>query len=164
MYGHVLILRPPQLGSKDIIWYNVTDVVKAWGLFIAAASDGEFEGVETFEFDLVDLTRQALANIAPTFFYRAEQAYRNGHVELVHENSLVFIDLLQDMEKILATNHNFMLGPWLEASKSLASNEEESKLYEFNARNQITLWGPDGQILDYGGKQWSGLMKDYYIR
>ena len=56
-----------------------------------------------------------------------------------------------------------MLGPWLEAAKALATNEEEARLYEFNARNQITLWGPDGQILDYGGKQWSGLMEDYYI-
>ena len=37
------------------------------------------------------------------------------------------------------------------------------RLYEFNARNQITLWGPDGQILDYGGKQWAGLVEDYYI-
>ena len=29
--------------------------------------------------------------------------------------------------------------------------EEEKLNYEFNARNQITLWGPDGQILDYAG-------------
>lgn len=29
-------------------------------------------------------------------------------------------------------------------------------LYEYNARNQITLWGPDGQIKDYANKQWAG--------
>ena len=65
-------------------------------------------------------------------------------------------------------------------SKALATTDAESRLYEFNARNQITLWGPDGgfifleivsfcnssflgQILDYAGKQWSGMMSDYYI-
>ena len=160
-HGHVLIIRPPQLGFKDLIWYNVTDVVNAWGLFVAASE--EFRGVETFEFDLVDLTRQALANIAPLWFYRAEQAYRDKKIEILHENALVFTDVLKDMEEILGTNTNFMLGPWFEAAKALATNEEEARLYEFNACNQITLWGPDGQILDYGGKQWAGMMKDYYI-
>jgi hypothetical protein len=27
---------------------------------------------------------------------------------------------------------------------------------------QITLWGPDGNILDYASKQWAGLVGDYY--
>jgi len=30
-------------------------------------------------------------------------------------------------------------------------------------RNQITLWGPKGQINDYAQKAWSGLMSDYYL-
>ena len=37
--------------------------------------------------------------------------------------------------------------------EAMATNSRERKLYEFNARNQITLWGPDGQILDYGGEK-----------
>jgi len=160
-HGHVLVIRPPQLGIKDLTWYNITEVVNAWGLFVAASE--EFRGVETFEFDLVDLTRQALANIAPLWFHRAEQAYREGDIQLLHENGLVFTDLLKDMNKVLATNKNFLLGPWLESAKALATNKQEARLYEFNARNQITLWGPDGQILDYGGKQWAGLVEDYYI-
>ena len=80
--------------------------------------------------------------------------YKN--VILIHENSEVFIDLLKDLEKILRSNKNFLLGPWLESAKSLSTNEEDKKNYEFNARNQITLWGPEGEILDYAGKQWSG--------
>ena len=77
-------------------------------------------------------------------------------VILIHENSEVFLDLLQDLEKIVASNKNFLLGPWLESAKALSTNEEDKKNYEFNARNQITLWGPEGEILDYAGKQWSG--------
>lgn len=72
-------------------------------------------------------------------------------MQALHENALVFLDILQDLDRILATNKNFLLGPWLESAKALATNSRERKLYEFNARNQITLWGPDGQILDYGG-------------
>ena len=71
----------------------------------------------------------------------------------LHENALLFLDILKDLDRILATNKNFLLGPWLESAKAMATNSHERKLYEFNARNQITLWGPDGQILDYGGEK-----------
>jgi hypothetical protein len=27
---------------------------------------------------------------------------------------------------------------------------------------QLTLWGPNGEILDYASKQWSGMVADYY--
>ena len=30
-------------------------------------------------------------------------------------------------------------------------NDEDKLQYEYNARNQITLWGPEGQIIDYAG-------------
>lgn len=43
-------------------------------------------------------------------------------------------------------------------------DEQEAELYELNARNQITLWGPDGNILDYASKEWAGLMEDYYTQ
>ena len=74
-HGHVLILRIPALkGPSDIHHYNVSHVIRAWALFLSASE--EFRGVETFEFDLVDLTRQALANIGPVFRDRVVQAYR----------------------------------------------------------------------------------------
>ena len=34
--------------------------------------------------------------------------------------------------------------------------------YEFNARNQITLWGPRAEILDYATKQWNGVVADFF--
>ena len=30
--------------------------------------------------------------------------------------------------------------------------------YEYSARNQLTLWGPTGQISDYASKSWAGLV------
>lgn len=38
----------------------------------------------------------------------------------------------------------------------LGNSLQEDKLYEYNARNQITLWGPKGEITDYANKQWAG--------
>ena len=40
---------------------------------------------------------------------------------------------------------------------------DRANFYEYNARNQITLWGPEGEISDYGSKQWGGLIGSYYL-
>ena len=50
-------------------------------------------------------------------------------------------EILIDMEDLLATDSRFLLGNWLENAKSKATNQFEINLFEWNARNQITLWG-----------------------
>ena len=40
---------------------------------------------------------------------------------------------------------------------------EEETRFAFNAKNQVTLWGPDGQIADYASKPWAGLVRTYYF-
>ena len=52
----------------------MSDVVAAWGLYVAAAPTLSHSA--TFLYDLVDLTRQALANIAPVFYLKVKEAYR----------------------------------------------------------------------------------------
>ena len=160
-HGKVLIVRPPKLGIRDLTWYNVTTVMTAWELLLA--SSPSLSSQDTYLYDLVDVTRQALANLAPVWFHGAELAYRKGDLQELHRQAEVFLEVLEDLDRVLATRPEFLLGPWLESAKALATTEEESRLYEFNARNQVTLWGPDGQILDYAGKQWAGLVSHYYI-
>jgi alpha-N-acetylglucosaminidase len=55
--------------------------------------------------------------------------------------SQYLIDLLNDMETILASDSRFLLGNWLLSAKKLATNSDERALYEWNARTQVTLWG-----------------------
>ena len=51
-----------------------------------------------------------------------------------------------DVDKLLATDEHFLLGVWLENAKNMSTSDQERRLYEYNARNQITLWGPDGNV------------------
>jgi len=160
-HGRVLVVRHPQLGMKDLTWYPVSDLVTAWQLLLAAAPT--FPGSPTFTHDLVDLSRQALVNLAPQYYHRAEAAYREGSLLDLHRAGRAMLEVLADLDRLLATSSGFLLGPWLAAARTLATNDQDAALYEFNARNQLTLWGPDGQIMDYAGKQWAGLVADYYI-
>ena len=65
------------------------------------------------------------------------------------ESGFELLRVLDDVDRLLATCDQFLLGRWVESAKSHATNEEESKLYEYNARNQITLWGPSGNVSEH---------------
>uniref|UniRef100_A0A7S4MND2 Alpha-N-acetylglucosaminidase C-terminal domain-containing protein n=1 Tax=Odontella aurita TaxID=265563 RepID=A0A7S4MND2_9STRA len=57
---------------------------------------------------------------------------------------------------------------------ALLNHDVNCKNYmEWNARTQLTTWKPtpvdaasipDGPIIDYAGKHWNGLIRDYYAR
>ncbi|XP_012942158.2 alpha-N-acetylglucosaminidase [Aplysia californica] len=66
------------------------------------------------------------------------------------------------MDQILSANDRFLVGRWIEDARSWGSDDSEKTLLEYNARNQITLWGPDGEIRDYASKQWAGVVAGYY--
>lgn len=52
---------------------------------------------------------------------------------------------------------------WLRDAKRKAKEVGGSESnFLFNAKNQITLWGPHGEINDYSTRQWNGLVGDYH--
>jgi alpha-N-acetylglucosaminidase len=63
---------------------------------------------------------------------------------------------------VLYTDTRFMLGPWLVAARARAGDDAEATSFEEQFRNQLTLWGPNGEILDYARKQWAGIIEPYY--
>lgn len=65
---------------------------------------------------------------------------------MCRSNATELIRLLHNMEDVLATNDQFLLGRWLESAKAQATTSSDRKLFEYNARNQITLWGPSGNV------------------
>lgn len=57
-----------------------------------------------------------------------------------------------------------MLSTWIRDARQWAKGNETYAAYlEYNSRNQITLWGPDGEINDYASKQWAGMVGGYHI-
>ena len=55
-----------------------------------------------------------------------------------------------------------MLGIWIrDARRKARETGGDEKTFVFNAKNQITLWGPHGEINDYSTRQWNGIVGDY---
>jgi alpha-N-acetylglucosaminidase len=162
--GKYTICRRPSLRLQPWKWYDEKHVEKALGRFITMAANESVVVNKLFERDLVDLTRQFLQNKADALYVNIVDAFkRKKSLSQFTLMSQQFLDLLSDLDSLLATHKAFLLGTFLEAAKALASDDTERKQLEFNARNQITLWGPKGQINDYATKQWSGIVKDYFV-
>ncbi|XP_033107310.1 alpha-N-acetylglucosaminidase-like [Anneissia japonica] len=155
----VVVQRPQEQMSQNI-WYSVSDVTESWQLMLQAVED--IQASSLFRYDIVDVTRQVLQDVAYSFYNELIDGYQANNSTAVKTYGDKLLDLLLDMDAILLSHEDWLLGRWLLAAKLLASNAKDQKLYEFNARNQITLWGPNGEILDYGNKQWGGLLKSYY--
>ena len=84
--------------------------------------------------------------------------------------------IIKDTDRILGTSvvpvggddgsDSFLLGTWLRDARRKAKEVGgDASNFLFNAKNQITLWGPHGEINDYSTRQWNGVVGDYqYVR
>ncbi|KAJ8753533.1 hypothetical protein K2173_022774 [Erythroxylum novogranatense] len=151
--------------DRPHLWYSTSEVLRALELFIA--SGDELSNSHAYSYDLVDLTRQALAKYANELFLKIIEAYMLNDVNGVAWQSQMFLDLVDDMDTLLQCHEGFLLGPWLESAKNLAKDTEEEKQYEWNARTQLTMWYDNTEeeaslLRDYANKYWSGLLREYY--
>jgi alpha-N-acetylglucosaminidase len=141
--------------------YDKADLITAWKMLVSCA--GIHEESDGFRYDLVDVTRQVLADYASILQQKAASRYQAGDVEGFKAASEEFLALIDDMDKLLGTRSEFLLGRWLDDARSIGHTDQEKDLYEHNARNQITLWGNrDCRIRDYACKHWNGMMAGFY--
>jgi alpha-N-acetylglucosaminidase len=138
--------------------YPPQALLPAWDLFIRAASP-----TDGFLFDLTDLTRQVLANYADRLQKKWVDAFHAKDTAGFNLYSTRFITLIEDIDRLLATRRDFLLGPWIASARNWGITPAEKDAYERNARDLITLWGDANSPLhEYANRQWSGLLDDFY--
>src|SRR5690606_28883294 len=121
------------------LYYDNREFVKAWDYLIK--SSDKLKNSDGFQYDIVDVTRQAMANYATTLQRQLAYTYHAGDAQTYEKESKKFLELLSDLDRLLATRKDFLLGIWIEDAKKWATNAEESKLYEFNAKDLVSMWG-----------------------
>jgi len=105
-----------------------------------------------------------LSDLAVPFRAAIAAAYYADDRKRLTEAGQRFLDLLRDTDDLLATRGEFLLGRWVADARYWGRTEAEKAHYEWNARNQITLWGPaDSPLNDYAAKQWAGLTTGFYL-
>lgn len=149
-------------------YYQPQEVIEAARLLVSVAD--RYKGNNNFEYDLVDVVRQAIAEKGRLMQKAVTAAYRAGDKPLFELASQRFLQLILLQDELLGTRSEFRVGKWINEARALGTTPEEKALYEWNARVQITTWGDrhaaeTGGLRDYAHKEWSGILKDfYYVR
>jgi len=143
--------------------YNQPKLWLAWDDLLIASK--ELNNVPTYQYDLVDVARQCLADLSIPLQEQVTAAYLQKDKSRLKNASARFLELIDDMDRLLGTQPETLLGKWINDARSWGNTEGEKNLYEKNARTLITTWGPvrpDAVQYDYSNRQWSGLLKGYY--
>jgi len=118
---------------------------------------------KTYQFDIVDMTRQFIANTGQVAYREMIKAYKSKNKKEFEQAAKTFLEILDDQDRLLATQPQYMLGTWLKTARDLATSPKQADINERNARMLITTWTPyKNNLRDYAWREWSGLLKNYY--
>jgi alpha-N-acetylglucosaminidase len=144
--------------------YDTTRFVQAWRLYLDAAD--ACGGSDGYRYDLADAGRQVLADLAGRYHRAIVQAYMRKDSAALGRLSGRMLGLLRDMDELLATRREFLLGVWIADARGYGATAEEKDLCERNARELLTIWtSPDkfDRLTDYANHQWAGLVGTFYL-
>lgn len=146
-------------------FYNPDDVIRAARLMVEASH--EVKANANFRYDLVDVTRQAIAEQARYVYDEIVAAYKAKDRKMFDYTTKRFLDILLQQDRLLSSMPDFMVGRWLRSARIMGLNEQERNHYEWKARVQITTWGnrsaaESGGLREYAHKEWNGVLADFY--
>ena len=159
---HSVVTSVPTLNPARVIPYGNDDLARAWEALLTASDD--LGAADTYRFDLVNLSRQVLSNHAADLHREVVDAYETKDLRALEEASSRFLQLIRELDELVATRHEFLLGRCLEDAKRWGMTNAERDRFEWNARRVLTLWGQGPAIDDYARKEWSGMLNGYYLK
>ena len=149
---------PKRRHSKTKIFYDNKDLCQIIELLLQSEST-----TTTHTYDLVNFMRQLLGNHFGTMFETYKAQVDAADLEGTRATAKAMMEIIADMDRLLASRTDFLVGKWIADARDIGLNEQEKRYYEQNARNLLTTWGDRGiKLNDYANRSWAGMMKDFY--
>ncbi|MFF2021607.1 alpha-N-acetylglucosaminidase [Streptomyces sp. NPDC058171] len=121
-----------------------------------------------YRHDLLDVARQALSNRSRVLLPRVKAAYDSGDAGRFHRLTAHWLDLMDVLERLLATDGAHLLGRYLADARSWGADAAERERLAYDALSLLTVWGTrkgaDAGLRDYGNREWAGLVGGLYRR
>ena len=126
------------------------------------------DATDGIRFDIVDVQRQYMSNLAYKILGKVEEAFNKGDIAEYDRYTSMFHSLLADLDTLVGTRREYSFEDKIEKALKWATTPEEEKLYDYNQSMLVTQWGPDKEsgtnyLFDYSWREWSGLIRDYYL-
>ena len=176
----IICARPSLTADRVSSWSTAavnydTDIVIAAADGMLVEMNNFDSSNDNFNFDLLDVVRQALTNYALDFLKQLNSDYNAAGYDATFEaRKNYYLTLIEDIDELLGTHKKFRLGHWAEMSRNIVTetaaaangaNAADADWLEYdNLRRQITTWANFHSALrDYSNREWNGLVKDYYL-
>jgi alpha-N-acetylglucosaminidase len=161
--GSLMLSRPLLTGLKGYqrpIKYDYKELTNILTLMLTA--DEKSLQCYWYQKDLVVVTKQVLDNLIIPIRKKINEAYVNKDSVELNKQIKIFLGIMEDQNRLLATEPEFLLGKWLHDARQFGSESDSKNYYEKNARVLITTWGNEGNgIIDYASRSLSGLISSY---
>ncbi|MBQ7956453.1 MAG: alpha-N-acetylglucosaminidase C-terminal domain-containing protein [Clostridia bacterium] len=108
---------------------------------------------EAYRYDVINIAKQLLDNIAFPLHGETANAYRERKMEPLEEKSQKFLGIIDDVNEMLVCHKLFNASCYIDELKKLAETDDELTYFIINYIASIGLWGPmieDNQRYDYG--------------
>lgn len=155
-----VVWMKPLINTTQFTYGLAGPLVQVW----ESLQKVDAEDVSAWRYDLVDVSRQVLVNLFYDVYCLFKNSYERKDIDSITLLSKEMLSIVSDWNDILSTHEGYIMGIWIERARNLGYTEDEKDLYDFNARNQVTLWGDYGEIDDYAAKNWGGLAINYYYK
>ncbi len=134
---------------------------------IFVQADDQFKDIETYQTDKIDFLRQVWSDKGDDAYARLVSTINYQDKERIKNAGNAFIDMVKTQDELLGNNKFFTLNRWLEEATDFGKNLPDAKNVMYNAKGQITFWGPDNlprtTLRDYAHKDWNGLLGSLYL-
>ena len=138
------------------------DVEKACDELLSCRA--ELSSNPCYQYDVVNIVRDLMTDRGLDLVKQMHASFTAIDREAFQVRFAQFRELMQDMDQLVGTQEDFLLGRWIASARACATTSEDADLYEWNARNIITLWGDRNRnIRDYSRRHWSGMISDFYL-
>ena len=105
-------------------YYNTTELEVALGLFLQAGAEAgsSLTAQTTYQYDLVMLTLQVMSNYGLELHNTSWLAYNQSDRAVFASTSGLFLDMLQDLDELVGSQAQFLLGSWIQNATSLGNS------------------------------------------
>ena len=158
--------------STSAIYWDTQDVLLAadqlYSVKDLVTANGGQDGVANYNYDFIDVVRQAMVDYAAQLLPLINAA-RGNDAEYTRLYQL-YLQLMLDLDEMLSYDENFKLERWTSLARNIAdeaagTTENDRNWLEWNARTQITVWSKGNTDLhDYSNRCWAGLIKDFHYK
>ena len=121
---------------------------------------------DVFRSDIQQIMKQVLNNVLYPIYQQSVECFRNKAVEPFEKTTNAFMEIAQDMDRLLKTVKSTNLFTQIEGARQLGDTKQIKQNLEVNFLMYHTTYGPikNSQVFDTYWREWGGMVKDFYLK